>query len=202
MNTNTAVMPVETPPAAKAKKPIYKRWWAIALAAVFALVVISQATGGGDDTGPVADKPTASAPAKAQSAPKPPKAASVPKAASAPKAAAPKAEKPAEKAAEMTAGQENAVESAQNYLSFTAFSRQGLIEQLSSDAGDGYSVKDATFAADHVDANWNEQAAKAAKNYLDMTSFSRKGLIEQLSSDAGDGYTKKQAVYGVDKAGL
>ena len=33
MDTNTQVKPVETPPAAKAKKPIYKRWWAIALAA-------------------------------------------------------------------------------------------------------------------------------------------------------------------------
>ena len=31
MDTNTQVKPVETPPAAKAKKkPIYKRWWAIA----------------------------------------------------------------------------------------------------------------------------------------------------------------------------
>ena len=59
-----------------------------------------------------------------------------------------------------------------------------------------------TFAADHVDANWNEQAAKAAKNFLDIMPFSRNGLIEQLSSDAGDQYTLKQATYGVNKAGL
>ena len=42
MDTNTQVKPVETPPAAKAKKPIYKRWWAIALAAVFVIGGISQ----------------------------------------------------------------------------------------------------------------------------------------------------------------
>jgi hypothetical protein len=34
MDTNTTqFMPVETPPGAKANKPIYKRWWVIALAA-------------------------------------------------------------------------------------------------------------------------------------------------------------------------
>ena len=68
--------------------------------------------------------------------------------------------------------------------------------------GDGYSVEDATFAADHVAVNWNEQAALAAQSYLDITSFSRAGLIKQLSSSAGDGYTLKQATYGVDEAGL
>jgi hypothetical protein len=52
-------MPVETPAATKAKKPIYKRWWAIALAAIFVIGGISQATGGGDDANPVADKPAA-----------------------------------------------------------------------------------------------------------------------------------------------
>ena len=45
MDTNTQVAPVEAPPAAKAKKPIYKRWWAIALAGIFAIVVISAGDG-------------------------------------------------------------------------------------------------------------------------------------------------------------
>ena len=46
----------------------------------------------------------------------------------------------------MTAGQENAPRAAENYLSVMPSSRAGLIRQLSSDAADGYSVKDATFA--------------------------------------------------------
>ena len=69
MDTNTQVKPVETPPAAKAKKPIYKRWWAIALAAVFVIGGISQ-VGGGDDAKPVADTPAASAPVEEKSEPK------------------------------------------------------------------------------------------------------------------------------------
>jgi Host cell surface-exposed lipoprotein len=101
-----------------------------------------------------------------------------------------------------TAGQENARQSAENYLDFTAFSRKGLIQQLSSSAGDGFSRADATYAVTHIDVDWNEQAAKSAKNYLDFSSFSRQGLIEQLSSNAGDGFTYAQAVYGVNQTGL
>ena len=102
----------------------------------------------------------------------------------------------------MTKSQEQAIGSAEQYLSFSPFSRKGLIEQLSSSAGDGYTKADATFAVDHITVNWNEQAAKAAKAYLEMSHFSRQGLIEQLESSAGDGYTHAQAVYGVNKAGL
>ena len=68
----------------------------------------------------------------------------------------------------MTSGQENALESAQNYLDMSGFSKAGLIQQLSSSAGDGYSKADATFAANNVDADWNEEAVEAAQNYLDI----------------------------------
>jgi hypothetical protein len=101
-----------------------------------------------------------------------------------------------------TAGQKNARESAEQYLQTAAFSRVGLINQLSSQYGEGYSKADALYAVDHIDVNWNEQAAKAAKNYLATQPFSRNGLIRQLESPAGDGYTHAQAVYGVNKAGL
>jgi hypothetical protein len=110
--------------------------------------------------------------------------------------------KPAPKKAELTLEQANAVRSAQSYLEFTAFSRKGLIRQLSSDAGEGYPLNVATFAVDSLHINYNEQAAKSAKSYLETMAFSRQGLIEQLSSDAGEGFTYSQAVYGVDKAGL
>jgi len=43
-----------------------------------------------------------------------------------------------------------AVESAESYLDFGGFSRQGLIEQLTSDAGDGYTQAQAEFAVDQV----------------------------------------------------
>jgi hypothetical protein len=105
--------------------------------------------------------------------------------------------KPAPK---LTVSQVQAIGSAESYLSFTAFSRKGLIRQLSSDAGEGFSVADATFAVDHVKVDWDEQAAKKAREYLSLQHFSRKGLIHQLES--GEQFTHAQAVYGVTKAGL
>jgi hypothetical protein len=201
MDTNTQVKPVETPPAAKAKKPIYKRWWAIALAAVFVIGGISQAMGGGDDAKPVADTPAASAPVEGKSEPKAKQP--VEEAPETTQAPAPKP-KPAPAPAKptLTKAQEQAIGAAEDYLDYMAFSRKGLIHQLSSDAGSGFSKADATFAVDHITVNWNEQAAKAAQQYLDYSHFSRSGLIHQLESEAGSGFTHKQAVYGVNKAGL
>ncbi|WP_277453979.1 Ltp family lipoprotein [Janibacter sp. DB-40] len=107
-------------------------------------------------------------------------------------------------AGEMTTEQENAVRAAENYLELMPFSKEGLIEQLSSPAGDDYPQDVATFAVEHIesDVDWNEQAVKAAESYLDLMSFSRSGLIEQLTSDAGDGYTREQAEYAADQVGL
>jgi len=104
-------------------------------------------------------------------------------------------------AGDLTNSQKNAVRSAEQYLSFQAFSRSGLINQLSSDYGDRYDVDDATVAVDSLKIDWNEQAARSAEQYLDMQGFSCQGLIRQLSSDAGDGYTDSQATYGARQAG-
>ena len=94
-----------------------------------------------------------------------------------------------------TTGEKNALRSAREYLSFSAFSYTGLINQLEYE---GYSTEEATYAADNCNANWNEQAAKSAKEYLDMSSFSRQELINQLIYE---GYTQEQAEYGVTQNG-
>ena len=52
----------------------------------------------------------------------------------------------------LTGPQKNAVRSAKQYLSFKGFSRSGLIQQLSSDYGDGYNVDDATVAVDSLNS--------------------------------------------------
>lgn len=101
----------------------------------------------------------------------------------------------------LTGPQKNAVRSAEQYLSMTGFSRDGLIEQLSSEFGEGYSVSDATAAVDSINVDWDENAVKSARQYLDLTGFSCGGLIEQLSSSAGDKYTVGQATYGATQAG-
>jgi hypothetical protein len=103
--------------------------------------------------------------------------------------------------ADLTGPQRNAVRSAKQYLGMSGFSRDGLVDQLSSDAGDGYDRSDATVAVDSLNVDWNAQAVRSAKQYLDLSGFSCNGLIEQLSSDAGDQYTASQARHGAQQAG-
>jgi Host cell surface-exposed lipoprotein len=105
-------------------------------------------------------------------------------------------------ASRMTVAQQQAVESATSYLSMGGFSRAGLIQQLSSSAGEGFPNAVAVFAVDHLHVNWNEQAVESAKSYLKMGGFSRAELIQQLSSSAGEGFTYGQAVYAANQVGL
>lgn len=102
---------------------------------------------------------------------------------------------PAANITEMTMGQKNALQSAQQYLSIMAFSHDGLMDQLKFDR---YSDEEAAFAADNCGADWNEQAVKTAEQYLDLMSFSRDGLIDQLEFD---GYTSEQAFHAADAVG-
>lgn len=92
--------------------------------------------------------------------------------------------------------QQQAVKKAESYLSFSSFSRLGLIDQLEYE---DFSTEDATYAVDNVEVDWNEQAAKKAESYLDHSSFSRQGLIDQLQYEK---FTPEQAVYGVNSVGL
>jgi len=101
----------------------------------------------------------------------------------------------------LTQAQKNAVRSAESYLEFSGFSRQGLIDQLSSEYGDKYAVADATAAVDSLDVDWNAAAVETAKSYLDMSGFSCQGLIDQMTSEYGDKYTVDQATYGATQAG-
>ena len=62
-------------------------------------------------------------------------------------------------------------------------------------------VKNAIYAANHVQVDWNEEAVQAAKSYLEMDPMSKSGLIEQLSSSAGEGFTLEQATYAAVEEG-
>ena len=95
-----------------------------------------------------------------------------------------------------TVNQKNARQKAEQYLDYSAFSREGLIDQLEYE---GFSENDAEYGTDSLNADWREQAAIKAKEYLDYSSFSRKGLIDQL---VYEGFTQKQAEYGVSTTGL
>jgi hypothetical protein len=127
-----------------------------------------------------------------ESTPKPPSARSAPDA---------EVVVDAEPSDNLTAAQRNATRSAQAYLRVSGFSRQGLIDQLSSEFGDQYRVEDATVAVDNLNVDWNAQAARSAAAYLRISGFSCQGLIDQLSSDFGDKYTEAQARHGAREAG-
>jgi hypothetical protein len=96
----------------------------------------------------------------------------------------------------------NAAGSAAEYLSEgSGWSQAGLIAQLDSSYGNGYTLAQATYGVDSQNANWDAQAVLCAKAYLASGSFSRAGLIAQLDSSYGNKFTYAQAVYGVTAAG-
>jgi SOS response regulatory protein OraA/RecX len=92
------------------------------------------------------------------------------------------------------ASQRNAVRKAQEYLSFSSFSQEGLYEQL---VYEGFSQDDALYAVNSLDVDWEVQAAKKAQEYLSFSSFSEQSLYEQL---VYEGFTPSQAEYGVAAA--
>ncbi len=113
------------------------------------------------------------------------------------------AEAPSEpEAPALTVAQEQAVKSAESYLEMSGFSEKGLIDQLTSDYGEGFSKKDAVFAVAYLHPNWNAEAVESAKSYMEMGGFSRKGLIDQLSSAYGEKFTQAQATHAANAVGL
>jgi len=101
-----------------------------------------------------------------------------------------------------TMAQRQAIGSAHDYLRYSAFSRAGLIQQLHSPYGEGFSLRVSTYAVDHITVNWRYQAYRSARSYLRYSHFSRAGLIRQLESRYGEQFTHYQAVYGVNRVGL
>jgi len=109
---------------------------------------------------------------------------------------------PAAPESNLTRAQQNAVRQATAYLRTMAFSRQGLIDQLSSEYGSKFAVEDSTVAVDSLDVDWDAEAARSAAQYLKTSGFSCQGLIDQLSSEHGSKFTVAQATYGARQAGI
>ena len=94
-----------------------------------------------------------------------------------------------------TLGQLNALASAKDYLAFSAFSYQGLFDQLKYE---GFEDDEAAYGVDHCGADWAEQALRSAKEYLRSSSFSYTGLIEQLEYS---GFSHEDATAAADNCG-
>lgn len=100
----------------------------------------------------------------------------------------------------MTVSQQQAVSAAQGYLTEgEGFSYAGLLQQLTSSAGNGFSQSDATFAINYLHPNWDQQAVQSAQGYLTGgEGFSYQGLLQQLTSSSGSGFTQAQAEYAIN----
>jgi Host cell surface-exposed lipoprotein/Protein of unknown function (DUF2510) len=196
------------PGATKEKKPFWRRTWVLVTAGVIvAFIGIGAASGSGGkpDTSANGNPSGASQQDKSSDtsadAPATPDVTQAADPSPSP-TKTPEPTKTPKPTPSFTVSQEQAIGSAKNYLSISGFSRVGLIQQLSSSYGDGFSKADATFAVNHLTVNWNEQAVRSAKNYLSISHFSRAGLIQQLHSSYGDGYTLTQATYAANHVGL
>lgn len=160
---------------------------------VVALIVVSAALSGGSPKPAAAPQrtfaPSASASAKVAQAP-----AAV---ATTPAPAAPTT--PA-----LTTSEQQAVESAQSYLSnLGGFSEYGLLQQLTSSEGAGFSTADAQFAINYLHPDWYQQAVQSAKSYIsNVGGFSAASLYQQLTSTDGGGFTPGQANYALKQVGL
>lgn len=88
---------------------------------------------------------------------------------------------------------QNALKSAESYLKYSAFSKEGLYDQLLFEK---FTEEAAKYAVDNVNADWKEEAAKCAESYLKNSAFSKEELYEQLIFEK---FTEEEAQYGVDK---
>ncbi|MDT2390987.1 Ltp family lipoprotein [Enterococcus dongliensis] len=92
----------------------------------------------------------------------------------------------------VTREQRNALDTAAAYLDYSAFSKQGLYDQLIFEE---YPADAAQYAIDNISADWNQNALQTAKDYLDFTSFSDQGLYDQLIHDK---YTPDEAQFAIN----
>lgn len=197
MNTNDAAPIPEVQPPRKPKRRVRKILLSIGGAFVLLIVIIIIASAAGSHSATPSAAPAAkastSAPAKAAATAKP-----------APTTAAPTTPAPTTPAAPaMTVAEQQAVDSAQNYLSDgQGFSQAGLFNQLTSSSGEGFTAADANFAISYLHPDWYTQAVESAKGYMQMGGYSHASLMEQLTSSSGEGFTQAQAAYAVAQVGL
>ena len=94
----------------------------------------------------------------------------------------------------MTFHEKQALESAQLNLSFMPYSYHSLLTQLRFE---GHSLKNATYAVNHCNADWMEQANESAINYLLYSNCTREELHKYLLFE---GFLEDEASNAVTRA--
>ncbi|MFC6274536.1 Ltp family lipoprotein [Levilactobacillus tangyuanensis] len=93
---------------------------------------------------------------------------------------------------------QSALNKAEDYAGSMDMSEQGVYDQLTSDAGEQFSEKAATYAMKHLtDIDWKANALAKAKSYQKDMDMSPDAIRDQLSSSAGEQFTEAQADYAI-----
>lgn len=90
-----------------------------------------------------------------------------------------------------------ALEKAKTYSSLMHLSKQGIYDQLTSEAGEKFPATAAQYAVDHLKADYNANALAKAKDYRKQQNMSDDELREQLTSDSGEQFTPQEADYAI-----
>ena len=98
---------------------------------------------------------------------------------------------------------EEAVKAAKDHLKYSTYSRQELLDALTSEYGDQFTDEEANNAIDYLEvsglADWKEEAVKAAKDHLQYSTYSRNELFDTLTSKYGDQFTAEEAEYALNQ---
>lgn len=92
----------------------------------------------------------------------------------------------------------SALAKAEIYSDTMHMSKAGIFDQLTADAGEGFSKEAATYALDNLEADYKANALEKAKVYQDSMNMSPKKIYEQLVSEYGEKFTEEEAQYAVD----
>lgn len=172
--------PMPASHAGKQKKPIYKRvwFWILVVLVVFLIYAISSSSG---------NKSTSSA-SKTESA-----------STSQQQSKTEDTAKPKQAPATPDVPQEykSALAKAQTYSDMMHMSKQGIYEQLTSEAGEKFSQQAGQYAVDNLKADYNANALAKAKTYQKEMNMSPAAIKDQLTSESGEKFTPEEAEYAV-----
>nr|WP_280924685.1 Ltp family lipoprotein [Bifidobacterium sp. ESL0745] len=104
---------------------------------------------------------------------------------------------PQQKKPNVPAEYTNALASAKTYSDTMHMSKQGIYDQLTSEAGDKFSADAAQYAVDNLKTDYNANALAAAKSYEKNMHMSPEAIREQLTASAGDKFTPQEADYAI-----
>lgn len=77
-------------------------------------------------------------------------------------------------------------------------SKQGIYDQLTSDAGEKFPEDAAQYAIDNLKVDYKKNALEKAKDYANQQDMSNDAIYDKLTSSYGEKFTQEEAQYAID----